>query len=131
MTPCFKQEKSWFSGRDADWLALTPPSQDSSGEMSSGYPDRPSGHKRLMPITDSSAAVRIRVSDNSLVENLRNYLEASECAVRVVGQVTLDVAMPRASTDDQALREIAIFLRTWQAMNPEVVARVVGQGETR
>jgi hypothetical protein len=84
-----------------------------------------------MPITDSSAAVRIRVSDNSLVENLRNYLEASECAVRVVGQVTLDVAMPRASTDDQALREIAIFLRTWQAMNPEVVARVVGQGETR
>jgi hypothetical protein len=39
--------------------------------------------------------------------------------------------MPRAPSDDQALREIAIYLRAWTAMHPDAVARVVGEGETR
>jgi hypothetical protein len=47
----------------------------------------------------------------------------------VVGEVTLDVSMPRAPSDDQALREIAIYLRTWQAMKPNAHARIVGEGE--
>jgi hypothetical protein len=46
-----------------------------------------------------------------------------------VGEVTLGVAMPRAPTGAQALREIAIYLKTWQAMNPNVHARTVGEGE--
>jgi hypothetical protein len=29
-----------------------------------------------------------------------------------------------------ALREMAIYLRTRQAMNPDVNARIVGEGET-
>jgi hypothetical protein len=50
--------------------------------------------------------------------------------VRVVGQVTLDVSMPRAPSDSQALREIIVYLKTWGAMNPGAHARVVGEGET-
>jgi hypothetical protein len=75
--------------------------------------------------------VRVRISDPAFLESLTAYHEAAECEVRKVGQVTLDVSMPRAPSDDQALREMAIYLRTWQAMNPDVHARVVGEGETR
>jgi hypothetical protein len=56
--------------------------------------------------------------------------EAAECVVRVVGQVTLDVSMPRAPSDSQALREISAYLKTWQAMNPPAPTRVIGEGET-
>jgi hypothetical protein len=35
--------------------------------------------------------------------------------------------MPRAPTNDQAEREIAIYLRTWQAMNPGAQALIVGE----
>ena len=69
-----------------------------------------SGQKNRVPTTQVVAAVRIRVSDQDLVEDLKTYLEAAECAVRVVGQVTLDVSIPRAPSDDQAVREIAIYL---------------------
>ena len=84
-----------------------------------------------MSITGTVAAVRVRISDKNLLGDLKDYLEAAECSVREVGQETLDVSMPRAPSDDQALREIAIYLRAWTAMHPDAVARVVGEGKTR
>ena len=92
------------------------------------YPVRRSGHAKLVSITESPAAVRIRVSDKAHVGALKSYLEATECSVRVVGEVTLDVSMPRAPSDAQALREIAIYIKAWQAMNPDGYAHVVGEG---
>jgi len=40
-----------------------------------------------------------------------------------------DVSMPRAPSDDQALRQIVIYLRTWQAMTPDAHAHIVDEGE--
>jgi len=34
----------------------------------------------------------------------------------------LDVAIPRAPSDDQARRQVEIYLKAWQAMNPGVRA---------
>jgi hypothetical protein len=62
------------------------------------------------------------------VGDLRWYLEATECSVRVVGQVTLDVSMPRAPSDAQALSDVASYLNAWQAMNRGVLVRIVGEG---
>jgi len=73
--------------------------------------------------------VRVRLSDEAHAANLMSYLEAAECSVRRVGDVTLDVSMPRAPSDAQALREISIYLKTWQAMNPEAHARIEGEGK--
>ena len=81
-----------------------------------------------MWITGVSAAMRIRVSDKAFVGDLKSYLEATECSVRVVDEVTLDVSMPRAPSDAQAQREIAIYIKAWQAMNPSGYAHVVGEG---
>jgi hypothetical protein len=37
--------------------------------------------------------------------------------------------MPRAPSDAQALREVAIYIKAWQAMNPDVYAHVLGEGQ--
>ena len=79
-----------------------------------------------MSRTESPAAVRIRGSDKAHIEDLKSYLEATECSVWVVGQVALDVSIPRASSDAQALRKVAIYVNAWQTMNPD--ARIVGGG---
>ena len=81
-----------------------------------------------MSRTESPAALRIRVSDKAHVGDLKWYLEANECSVRIVGQVTLDVSIPRASSDAQALGEVATYLNAWRAMNPDVHIRIVGEG---
>ena len=72
----------------------------------------------------------VRISDAALLANLMVFLEATECRVREVGQATLDVTMQRAPTRDQAEREVAIYLKAWQAMNPGAHARIVGEGRT-
>jgi hypothetical protein len=74
------------------------------------------------------SAVRIRISDPALLDDLKDFLESAGCRIRGVGPVTIDVAMPRAPSLEQARREIAIYLKTWQAMNPGSYARIVGEG---
>jgi hypothetical protein len=75
-----------------------------------------------------SAGMRVRISNADLLKDLHGYLEAAECRVRKVGQVTLDVTMNRAPSAEQAEREVAIYLKTWTAMNPGSYARIVGEG---
>jgi hypothetical protein len=81
-----------------------------------------------MTTTGVSAAMRVRTSNPALLDDLKTYLEAVECNARKVGLVTLDVSMDRAPSPAQAEREVAIYLTTWQAMNPGSYARIVGEG---
>jgi hypothetical protein len=74
--------------------------------------------------------MRIRVSDKTHAASLKAYLEAAECAVRSEDAMTLDVSMPRAPSDAQALREISIYLKTWRAMNPDAHAQLLGEGKS-
>jgi hypothetical protein len=74
------------------------------------------------------AAMRVRISDAVLMGDLTDFLKAAECRVRKVGEATLDVAMPRAPSAEQAQREIDIYLKTWQAMHPGSYARIVSEG---
>jgi hypothetical protein len=73
--------------------------------------------------------MRVRISDAHLLGDLKSYLEAAECRVRKLGKATLDVTIDRAPSPEQAEREVAIYLKTWQAMNPGSYARVVGEGD--
>jgi len=63
--------------------------------------------------------------------DLKRFLEKVECRVRNVGLATLDVAIPRAPSADQAERELRIYLRMWEAMNRGVYARIVGEGSEK
>lgn len=78
-----------------------------------------------MSITDLSAAMRVRVTDPSLLGDLQRYLRAAECVVEQSSDDTLDVYIPRAPSAEQARREVEIYLQAWQAMNPEAHAGIV------
>jgi hypothetical protein len=69
--------------------------------------------------------MRVRVSDPALLGNLQRYLRAAECVAEQSGKDTLDVSIPRAPSDEQARREVAIYLQTWQAMNLSARAEIV------
>jgi hypothetical protein len=72
--------------------------------------------------------MRVRISNAALLGELTNFLESAECRVRKVGMATVDVSVPRAPSDAQALREIVVSLKTWQAMHPGTHTRIVGEG---
>ena len=78
-----------------------------------------------MSITDLSAAMRVRVTDASQLDELQRYLRAAECVVEQADDDALDVYIPRAPSDEQARREVGIYLKTWQAMHPEAQAQIV------
>jgi hypothetical protein len=69
-----------------------------------------------------SAAMRVRLTDPALVDDLERFLLATECRVERVATDELDVHVPRAPSEQQARREVGIYLLTWRAMNPEAVA---------
>jgi hypothetical protein len=69
--------------------------------------------------------MRVRASDPALLGDLQRYLRSAECVVEQSDDDTLDVSIPRAPSDEQARREVAIYLQTWQAMNPGARAEIV------
>jgi hypothetical protein len=62
--------------------------------------------------------MRVRISDPVLLDDLQRYLRAVDCVAEAAGADALDVSVPRAPSEDQARREVDIYLRAWQAMNP-------------
>ena len=97
-----------------------------------GYPVRGRGQYNPVAITTPGvfAALRVRISDAHLLSDLKSFLESAECRIRGVGPATLDVTLPRAPSEEQAQREVALYLKAWQAMNPGAHARIVGEGRT-
>jgi hypothetical protein len=64
--------------------------------------------------------MRVRISDPSYLGDLEQSLRAAECVIEHVGAHELEVSVPGAPSDEQARREILIYLNTWEAMNPDV-----------
>jgi hypothetical protein len=79
-----------------------------------------------VPIQGLSAEImRVRLSDPALLPDLLGYLRAAECVVEEVGPDELNVLVPRAPSDEQGRREVDIYLRAWQAMNPNARAAIL------
>jgi hypothetical protein len=68
--------------------------------------------------------MRVRISDPALLNDLMSYLRSADCVAEKADADALDVAVPRAPSDDQAAREVDIYLRAWQAMHPGVRANL-------
>jgi hypothetical protein len=69
---------------------------------------------------DVSAATRIRIDEPGLLADLERYLRAAECVAERVSSNELAVSVPGAPSAEQGCREIALYLSTWQALNPGV-----------
>ncbi len=57
----------------------------------------------------------IRVSDPTLVIDLRDQLRRAGCIAVQMGPDTLDVVVPDAPTRGQEAREVRAYVRTWTA----------------
>jgi hypothetical protein len=66
----------------------------------------------------SAAIMRVRLTDQALLPDLLAYLRSTECVAEQAGPDELNVLVPRAPSDEQARREVDIYLRAWQAMHP-------------
>lgn len=62
--------------------------------------------------------MKVQVSESTLAGDLKAYLERSECVVQILDPHTLEVTIPRAPDDAQAVRELVLYLGAWRAMNP-------------
>lgn len=91
-----------------------------------GYPIQASGYGSEVSIQALSAAImRVRLTDKALLPDLLLYLRSTECVVEPVGPDELNVIVPRAPSDEQARREVDIYLRAWQVMNPGAEAEIL------
>jgi hypothetical protein len=69
--------------------------------------------------------MRVRVNHADHLDDLIRYLRATECAAEQRAEKEAEVSMPRAPSEDQARREVEIYLKAWQAMNPGASAEIV------
>ena len=67
-------------------------------------------------------AVRLRISDRELVDDLLDFLRRRECeGKRVEAENDLiDVSLPHTLHDAQAQMELDLLLRVWELVNPGV-----------
>jgi hypothetical protein len=80
----------------------------------------------------AAMAVRLRLSDRELVEDLLDFLDRRECAgERVVGtEDEIDVSLPHTLHARQAEMELDLLVGVWEALHPgtsvDRVARPAG-----
>jgi hypothetical protein len=78
-----------------------------------------------MAVRETTAALRVQVSESASAGDLKSYLEATEYAVQVVDTHTLEVSIPRVPFEAQALRVLTLHLAGWRALNPGIDALIV------
>jgi hypothetical protein len=69
--------------------------------------------------------MRVRINDPALLDDLIAYLRSAECVAEPAGRDTVDVGVPRATSDEQGALELGVYLATWRAMHPGAQADVV------
>ena len=68
--------------------------------------------------------MRVEISDRSLLAELVDALNGSGCRVDRTTARTCHVVHPLAASENEALLEVAFFVRAWQLGHPGVAATV-------
>ena len=66
-----------------------------------------------------TAAMRIRLNDNALVDVLCAHYRRSGFRAELVGEGMIEVHRQDAPTQEQERREVLMHLRVWEAINPD------------
>jgi hypothetical protein len=69
--------------------------------------------------------LHVYLSQPAVLPDLRDFLERADCVVRECHAYDLEVRVTRALSEDQARRELDVYLATWQAFNPGIEAYVI------
>jgi len=73
----------------------------------------------------SARGLYVYISNPRLAMNLQYFLRRAGCVAEESRAHELDVHVPGAPSEDQAWREINIYLASWQARNPGVDVYIV------
>lgn len=65
-------------------------------------------------------AVTVEITDEALLTDLMRALARSGCRVDRMAKSACRVIHPLATNEDEALLEVAFFLRAWQLGHPDV-----------
>ena len=60
--------------------------------------------------------IRLRLSEPGFDEDLSTFLCRHECHAEVIEDRTVVVELPHALHEEQALRELGLYVRLWQAL---------------
>jgi hypothetical protein len=66
--------------------------------------------------------MRLRTGDPDLLDDLRAHFERSGFVVESTGDADLDVRRPDAPSPEQEALEIALHLKVWRAMQPNILS---------
>jgi hypothetical protein len=76
--------------------------------------------------------IRLRLSEPGFEADLSTFLCRHECQAEVVEDRTVVVELPHALHEEQALRELGLYVRLWQALRGiTVCVEHVAIGEIR
>ena len=65
-----------------------------------------------------------------MLRSLQDLLRQAGCVAEERRSHQLEVYLPGAPSEDQARRELNVYLATWQAKNPGVEAYILENDET-
>ena len=69
--------------------------------------------------------MRVRVSDQSRLQDLIRYLREGGCIAEQARADTLDVFMPSVPNQQLARMELGVYLTAWRIRNPGVEPRIL------
>jgi hypothetical protein len=71
------------------------------------------------------STMRILLSDPSLVEDLRDFLQRCNCDVQLRGETMVEASPPERNVEPAYLRmELDAYLRVWRLMHPGADASI-------
>lgn len=73
----------------------------------------------------ASAAMLIRLSQSTLVEDLCENFRRAGFAAQSAGGSMAEVYRPDAPQQEQERREVELHLRVWRAMHPDAAVEIV------
>jgi hypothetical protein len=82
----------------------------------------------LRPLRGAPRGLRVFLNNPASLRNLQDFLRRAECIAEQCRSDELEVYVPGAPSDEQARRELNVYLATWQANNPGVEAYIVERG---
>lgn len=78
-----------------------------------------------LPAQSDCGHVNVLLRQPALMPDLLEFLRQANCVVRQTAPDTLEATVPEAFDERQARLELELYLRVWQALNPDGSVRIV------
>lgn len=85
----------------------------------------------LLPARSKGVEMHVFISDPSSLRDLQGFLRRAKCVAEQCRSHVLEVYVPNASNDRQALRDLNVYLATWQTDHLGIETYILEQNGSR